>query len=247
MSTIIIAGIHAVESLLATAPERIKVLWVQAKSPSTRVQAVIDAATSAGISIEQRTRQQLDTQAGASPHQGVIAKAAPPRAYNEKDLPALIAAAEQPLLLVLDGVQDPHNLGACLRSADAAGVTAVIVPKDRAVGLTATVSKVASGAVDTIPLVTVTNLARTLKALQELGVWLHGTTEDAKQSLYQTDLKGPIAWVLGAEGKGMRRLTREQCDVLVSIPMAGTVPSLNVSVATAVCLFETVRQRACPP
>lgn len=243
MSTLIIAGIHAIEGILARSPERVKVLRVQANSQSARLQAVIKVASQAGISIEQRTRQQLDKQAGDLPHQGVIALVAPPRQYQEKDLPDLISEALQPFLLVLDGVQDPHNLGACLRTADAAGVTAVIIPKDRAVGINATVSKVASGAAETMPLVMVTNLSRTLKTLQQRGVWIHGTAEDATQSLYQTNLNGPIAWVLGAEGKGMRQLTREGCDVLVSIPMAGAMPSLNVSVAAAVCLFETVRQR----
>ena len=163
---------------------------------------------------------------------------------NENDLFEILRHLQQPpFLLILDGLQDPHNLGACLRSADAAGVHAVIVPKDRAVSLTDTVCKVACGAAEHVPLVTVTNLARTLKQLKELGLWLVGTADDAKQSLYDVDLTGPLALVMGAEGKGLRRLTKEHCDFLVHIPMAGSVECLNVSVAAGVCLFEAVRQR----
>jgi 23S rRNA (guanosine2251-2'-O)-methyltransferase len=155
----------------------------------------------------------------------------------------LIERADKPLLLVLDGVTDPHNLGACLRSADAAGVTAVIVPKDNAASITPVVRKVACGAAEVVPFIQVTNLARTLKQLQDARVWIVGTTGEADESLYQQDLKGPIAIVMGAEGAGMRRLTKEHCDFLVKLPMAGSVSSLNVSVATGICLFEAVRQR----
>ena len=165
-------------------------------------------------------------------------------AKNEDDLFTLLESLhEPPFLLVLDGVQDPHNLGACLRSADAAGVHAVVAPKDRSVSLTETVRKIACGAAENLPFVTVTNLARTLKHLKEAGLWLVGTADESEQSLYDIDLTGPLALVMGAEGKGLRRLTRVTCDFLVHIPMAGTVECLNVSVATGVCLFEAVRQR----
>jgi 23S rRNA (guanosine2251-2'-O)-methyltransferase len=180
--------------------------------------------------------------AASDRHQGVVATL-------DDDLPRpqlddiLDALAEPPLLLVLDGVTDPHNLGACLRSADAFGAQAVIVPKDRAVGLTATVAKAASGAVDAVPLVSVTNLARSLRDMKERGIWIVGAEANGRESLFDADLSGPIAWVLGAEGAGMRRLTREACDRIVSIPMLGAVASLNVSVAAGVCLFATRRQR----
>jgi len=184
--------------------------------------------------------------AGGERHQGVVAEcnvaASSQLALNIAELLSGIDGA--PFLLVLDGVQDPHNLGACLRSADAAGVHAVIVPRDRAVGITPVVSKVACGAAEHVPLIQVTNLARALRQLQDEGVWLLGADERAETSLFDADLKGPLALVLGAEGQGLRRLTREQCDVLISVPMAGSVSSLNVSVATGVCLFEAVRQRA---
>ncbi len=163
---------------------------------------------------------------------------------NEEDLFNLIERLEQPpFLLILDGVQDPHNLGACLRSADAAGIQAVVVPKDRSVSLTDTVRRIACGAAENVPFITVTNLVRTLKQLKTAGLWLVGTADQAEQSLYDIDLKGPLALVVGAEGKGLRRLTREACDFLIHIPMAGSVECLNVSVATGVCLFEAVRQR----
>lgn len=243
MSEQIIVGIHAVTSIIATSPQRIKVLWLQQPTTSSRLHSIVEAAKANGITIENQPRSYLDTIAKDLRHQGVIAKVTALPSYTENDLPAILATASEPLLLILDGVQDPHNLGACLRTADATGVTAVIAPKDRAVGITATVSKVACGAAETIPFIAVTNLARTLKWLQQQGVWLHGTAEEEGQALYQTNLTGPIAWVFGGEEKGMRRLTREHCDVIVSIPMAGSVPSLNVSVATAVCLYETLRQR----
>jgi len=177
-------------------------------------------------------------------HQGVAARAKPVQAKGENELLSQLDALDgAPLLLVLDTITDPHNLGACLRTADAAGVHAVIAPKDKAVGITATVSKVACGAAESVPFYQVTNLARTLKELQDRGIWLFGTAGEASESVYKTDLKGPIAIVMGAEGKGLRRLTREACDHLIHIPMAGDVSSLNVSVATGVCLFEAVRQR----
>ncbi len=196
-----------------------------------------------GISIQQMGRKALDDKAKGANHQGVIARVKPAKPLNENDLDTILAKHEQPLLLVLDGVTDPHNLGACLRNADAAGVAAVIVPKDKSAPMTATVSKVACGAAETVPLVRVTNLARTMRALQEQGVWFVGTAGEAKHDIYQAKLTGPLAIVMGAEGDGMRRLTRETCDDLIKIPMAGSVSSLNVSVASGICLFEAVRQR----
>ncbi len=200
----------------------------------------------AGITVVDADDSQLDRLADGERHQGVdrrarAARRAIPRRSSRRRSKSLGDAP--PLLLVLDGVTDPHNLGACLRSADAAGVAAVIVPRDRAVGLTPVVRKVAAGAAETVPLVQVVNLARTLRELKERGVWLVGTADDAARTLYDVDLSGPTALVLGSEGEGMRRLTREACDELVSIPMAGAVESLNVSVATGVALFEAVRQR----
>ncbi|PUV48591.1 23S rRNA (guanosine(2251)-2'-O)-methyltransferase RlmB, partial [Cronobacter sakazakii] len=177
-------------------------------------------------------------------HQGIVARVKPGRQYGENDLPDLLAAHAQPFLLILDGVTDPHNLGACLRSADAAGVHAVIVPKDRSAQLNATAKKVACGAAESVPLIRVTNLARTMRLLQEENVWIVGTAGEADHTLYQSKMTGPLALVMGAEGEGMRRLTREHCDELISIPMAGSVSSLNVSVATGICLFEAVRQRS---
>jgi 23S rRNA (guanosine2251-2'-O)-methyltransferase len=188
---------------------------------------------------------QLDKLAAGERHQGVVAELLPRAGDPETQLEeALEAAGDAPLLLVLDGVQDPHNLGACLRSADAAGVAAVLVPRDRAAGLTPVVRKVAAGAAETVPLVAVVNLARTLRELKERGVWLVGTDDSAEKTLYDAELTGPVALVMGSEGEGMRRLTRECCDQLVSIPMAGAVESLNVSVAAGVALFEAVRQRS---
>jgi 23S rRNA (guanosine2251-2'-O)-methyltransferase len=181
---------------------------------------------------------------GGARHQGVVARYNAPTPHSEAELPKLVeGAGVSALFLVLDGVTDPHNLGACLRSAEAAGVTAVIVPKDRAVGITPTVRRASAGAADRVPLVAATNLARALKALKDAGVWLVGLVGDIDTSLYSIDLKGPIAIVLGSEGEGMRRLTREACDFVARIPMRGGVESLNVSVATGIALFETLRQR----
>jgi 23S rRNA (guanosine2251-2'-O)-methyltransferase len=207
----------------------------------------LDAARAAGVPVEETTGDSLDRAAGHDHHQGVVARcrAAPERTEAElpaflKDLPATA------FLLVLDGVQDPHNLGACLRSADAAGVQAVIVPRDNSAPLTPAVRKVASGAAETVPLFRVANLARVLETLKSAGVWLVGAAGEAERDLYDIDLRGPLALVLGAEGTGLRRLTRDLCDHLARIPMTGSVGSLNVSVAAGVCLFEAVRQRRTP-
>ena len=196
-----------------------------------------------GVSIQLVTRKTLDDKAEGAIHQGIIARIREGKKYDEQDLWALLDQQEQPFLLILDGVTDPHNLGACLRNADAAGVHALIVPRDKSVTLTATARKVACGAAEMIPFIQVTNLARTLRELQERGVWVVGTAGEADHDLYQSKLTGPLALGRGAGGAGMRRLTRENCDELISIPMAGAVSSLNVSVATGVCLFEAVRQR----
>lgn len=239
----IIFGIHAVEALLAHSPERIIELWLLQGRDDDRLMPLINQAKSFGTTIQMASRKVLDDKAESSQHQGIVARVKAAKVLNEQDLDTLLETTEQPFLLILDGVTDPHNLGACLRNADAAGVQGIIVPKDNSVGLTATVSKVACGAAETVPLFQVTNLARTMRHLQDKGVWIVGTAGEADCELYQADLKGPLAIAMGAEDKGLRRLSRESCDSLISIPMAGSVSSLNVSVATGVCLFEAVRQR----
>ena len=238
-----IGGIHAVTELLRQRAGAVKELLVQDQRKDKRMQALRDLAANAGLRVQVVERSELEKFAGEG-HQGVAALVINDSVeLGEKELLVLLDQISQPLLLVLDGVTDPHNLGACLRSADAAGVDAVIVPRDNAVGLNATVQKVASGAAETVNFVVVTNLARCLDALKQRGIWLVGTSDKADTSLYQQDLTGPLAIVMGSEGDGLRRLTREACDYLVSIPMAGEVSSLNVSVATGVTLFEAVRQR----
>lgn len=240
----VVYGLHAVASLLASEPGVVDRLLVSAAS-DRRLARVIEQAQVAGVTVAQVSRRELDQMLPAARHQGVVAQVQSGRcALPERALPDFLHALEEPaFLLVLDGVQDPHNLGACLRSADAAGVHAVIMPKDRAAGITPVVHKVACGAVQSMPVFTVTNLARTLRTLRDAGIWLFGASDDAEQDLYAADLQGPIALVLGGEGSGLRRLTRELCDHMVSIPMAGTVESLNVSVAAGVLLFEALRQR----
>ena len=236
-------GVHAVEALLRHHPKRVKQLWLAEGRGEPRVQALVALAEQARVSIGQCERREMDAWVEGV-HQGVVADVSPSQVWGEAMLEELLDRAEgPPLLLVLDGVTDPHNLGACLRTADAAGALAVIVPKDKSATLNATVRKVACGAAEVIPLVAVTNLARSLEKLQQRGLWLVGTAGEAEQELYQHDLTGPTVLVMGAEGKGMRRLTREHCDYLVKLPMAGSVSSLNVSVAAGVCLFEAVRQR----
>ncbi len=238
-----IFGIHAVKAVLAADPSRFIEVFVLKGREDDRLLPVINELQMLGITIQQAGRKALDDKANGASHQGIIARVRPGKQYNENDLDDVLAGKENPLLLVLDGVTDPHNLGACLRNADAAGAVAVIVPKDRSAQLNATASKVACGAAEVVPLIRVTNLARTLRALQDKGVWVVGTAGEATHDLYQSKLTGPLAIVMGAEGEGMRRLTRETCDVLIKIPMAGSVSSLNVSVATGICLFEAVRQR----
>ena len=236
-------GIHALESLLKQSPERVLELWLLQSRDDERLGKIIKLANTYGVSIQRSSRKVLDDKAQSHQHQGVVARVKAAKVLSEKDLDKLLNKTEQPFLLILDGVTDPHNLGACLRNADAAGAHGIIVPKDNAVAVTSTVSKVACGAAETVPVFQVTNLARTMRHIQQAGVWVVGAAGEADSDLYHADLKGSLAIAMGAEGKGLRRLTREACDSLISIPMAGAVSSLNVSVATGICLFEAVRQR----
>ncbi|MBD1551790.1 23S rRNA (guanosine(2251)-2'-O)-methyltransferase RlmB [Pseudomonas typographi] len=241
-----IYGVHAIEALLRHHPKRVKHIWLSEGRSEPRLQALLSLAAQHRVTLEHADRKELDGWVDGV-HQGVVADVSPSQVWGEAMLEELLERAEgAPLLLVLDGVTDPHNLGACLRSADAAGVAAVIVPKDKSATLTPVVRKVACGAAEVVPLVAVTNLARTLEKLQQRGLWVVGTAGEATTLIYDQDLKGPLVMVMGAEGKGMRRLTREHCDYLVKLPMAGSVSSLNVSVAAGVCLFEAVRQRRVP-
>ncbi|MFT5755767.1 MAG: 23S rRNA (guanosine2251-2'-O)-methyltransferase [Alteromonadaceae bacterium] len=243
----LVFGIHAVNELMKRAPERFIELFLLKGRDDERMKSIINLSQKYGISTQQVNRKVLDEKSEGEQHQGVVGRITPGKTYTENDLDDILIQAKQegqsPFLLILDGITDPHNLGACLRNADAAGVQAIIVPKDNAARLTATVRKVAVGAAETVPLVQVTNLVRTMKHLQESGVWIVGTAGETDTCLYDVKLSGPMALVMGAEGKGMRRLTRETCDDLVKLPMAGSVSSLNVSVATGICLFEIVRQR----
>jgi 23S rRNA (guanosine2251-2'-O)-methyltransferase len=243
VSNELIFGFHSVEAILAKEPERFLEIYALKGREDKRLNPIIDEARKFGISVQFMQRKALDNKADGEQHQGIIANVKAARMYNEKDLDEIIAREETPFLLVLDGITDPHNLGACLRSADAAGVHAIIVPKDKSAKLNGTARKVACGAAETVPLVQVTNLARTLREIKDAGVWVVGTAGETDTELFDANLTGPMAIVMGAEGDGMRRLTREHCDLLVKIPMAGTVSSLNVSVATGICLFEVLRQR----
>ncbi|MFA5684935.1 MAG: 23S rRNA (guanosine(2251)-2'-O)-methyltransferase RlmB [Lysobacteraceae bacterium] len=238
-----IAGINAVAAALESERSHVREIWIEARAKNPRLLEIAAAARRAGISVLQVAPDALARAAPGVRHQGVVAQYAMPVNLGEGDLDELLGRADNPLILVLDGVQDPHNLGACLRSAEAAGVAAVIVPRDRAAGITPVVRKSAAGAADRVPLIRVTNLARTLKTLKEAGVWLVGLAGETDVSLYALDLSGPIAIVMGGEGDGLRRLTREHCDHLAKIPMRGQAESLNVSVATGVALFEALRQR----
>ncbi len=247
-----IYGIHAVDSLLRANPRSVQRLWVQEGREDRRVGALLSLAQNQGVPVARQPRKTLDEWVKGR-HQGVVAEAldAPVHGeqeqtniWQESDLFRAIENKDGPsLLLVLDGVTDPHNLGACLRSAEAAGVDAVIVPKDKSADLSPVSRKVACGAAELVPFVRVTNISRTMEALKERGVWLFGTAGEAENNIYNSDLTGSVALIMGAEGGGLRRLTREGCDHLVKLPMAGSVSSLNVSVATGVCLFEIVRQR----
>ena len=236
-------GLHAMQAVIANEPERLIEIWVLKGRDDERLINIVNQARRFGVSVQFCNRKVLDDKVKGEQHQGIVARAKPAKTLDESDLDRLLDSTPVPLLLVLDGVTDPHNIGACLRTADAAGAHALIVPKDKSGGLTGTARKVACGAAEVVPFIQVTNLSRTLKQLQDKGVWVIGTAGEAEQLIYDCKLSGPMALVMGAEGKGMRRLTRETCDELVKLPMAGSVSSLNVSVATGVCLYEIVRQR----
>jgi len=244
-----IAGINAVASAVEHDADNVREILLEAGAKNPRIAEIEANARRVGIEVRRVALQALDGVAGGLRHQGAVARYAAAKTWAEDELPGLVEAAEgKALVLVLDGVQDPHNLGACLRSAAAAAVTAVVIPKDKAVQVNATVRKTSAGAADTVPVIRATNLARCLRDLQQLGVWIYGLAGEAQASLYALDMRGNVALVLGGEADGLRRLTREQCDQLVTIPMPGAeggqgVESLNVSVATGVALFEAVRQR----
>jgi 23S rRNA (guanosine2251-2'-O)-methyltransferase len=245
MSESWIVGINPVEGALNNDAERVREVLVENGQRNPRVHELAEKAKSLKIPVHHRPREQLDRVAGEARHQGVVALYQAPPLASEQDLPELIEqAGSDALVLVLDGITDPHNLGACLRSAAAAKVTAVVVPKDRAVGITPVVRRASAGGADRVPLVAATNLARALRTLKDAGVWITGLAGDTDQSIYQIDLKGPVALVLGSEGEGIRRLTRETCDFVAKIPMPGSMESLNVSVATGIVLFEALRQRS---
>lgn len=237
-------GLHSVQAALDYSPKSINKAWIDEQRQDKRLNQVIEALLDLGIEPEKLERKKLDKLAEGNNHQGIVIEVDMPSELSESDLKSAVQSlGETALFLVLDNVQDPHNLGACLRSCDATGAHGVIVTKDNAVGITPTVCKVASGAAETVPVYQVTNLARTLRWLKDQGLWIFGAAGEAEQTVYQADLTVPLALVLGAEEKGMRRLTREQCDVLVKLPMLGKVESLNVSVATGVLLYEVLRQR----
>ncbi|KAB8192946.1 23S rRNA (guanosine(2251)-2'-O)-methyltransferase RlmB [Lysobacter maris] len=244
-----VAGINAVSAAIEHDAEHVREVLIEAGAKNPRLAEIEANARRKGIDVRRVAQQALDGVAGGLRHQGAVARYAAARSWSESELAGLVEAAQgRALLLLLDGVQDPHNLGACLRSAAAAGATAVVIPKDKAVQVNATVRKTSAGAADRIPVVTVTNLARTMRELQKLGVWLYGLAGEADGSIYRLDLRGNVGLVMGGEGDGLRRLTRENCDQLVNIPMPGAdaeggVESLNVSVASGVALFEAVRQR----
>lgn len=242
---IVIYGLHSVQAYLDRHPEGILEVFLLKGRDDERLNKLVKGLRPLGLTLQWRERGQLDELAGDSHHQGVVARVREQAPGDENDLVAYLDSLEAPpFLLLLDGVTDPHNLGACMRSADAAGVHAVITPRDKSASITPVVRKVAVGAADSLPFFQVTNLARTMEMLKERGIWLMGTAlEEEAKSLYDVALTGPIGIVMGAEGSGMRRLTRELCDVLLYIPMAGSVESLNVSVATGVTLFEAMRQR----
>lgn len=236
-------GLHAVRAVLQRDPARVVQLTLTDRRDDRRIAEIESLARAAGVAVRRADAQALSRLAGDGVHQGAVAEVQARRPWNEGDLLDALREAVAPLVLVLDGVQDPHNLGACLRTADACGALAVVVPKDRAAPLNATARKVAAGAAETTPVVVVTNLARTLKLLKEAGLWIVGAAGEAPQRAFEVDLKGAVAIVVGAEGHGLRQLTRQHCDFLVSLPQTGAVESLNVSVATGMLLYEALRQR----
>jgi 23S rRNA (guanosine2251-2'-O)-methyltransferase len=238
----VVFGFHAIVARLRSDPRSVVEIFVDETRNDARIRDLATSAERAGVRVMRVPTKRLDGFYGGGRHQGVVARVEMKRASDT--LEDILEGVEKPLLLVLDGVTDPHNLGACLRVANAAGAHAVVAPKDRAAGITPAVSKVASGAAESTPYLMVTNLARAIGDLKERNIWVIGADERAEKTLYETDLPDSIAWVLGAEGEGMRRLTRESCDLLVRIPMGGEVESLNVSVSAGVCLFESVRRRS---
>ena len=238
-------GLHAINAVLERSPQRVLELWVAEKRDDPRTRELRERAEGAGVRVQTVNGEALVKLVGEVGHQGAVAAVRPLPGWDEHDLiDSLNQTARDPLLLILDGVTDPHNLGACLRTAEAAGAHAVLIPKDRAAAVDGVVRKVAAGAAEFVPVASVTNLARAIDLLKERGIWVVGTDGEAAQSLYGADLKRPLALVLGAEGQGLRRLTRERCDFLVRIPMSGQVESLNVSVAAGIALFEARRQRS---
>lgn len=240
----IIYGIHAVQALLEINPTCLKEVYILRGREDKRLLSIIHQVKKLGIIIHVVNRQWMDKQTENAVHQGVIIQIKSERQYQESDLEIFISQLKLPFLLILDGITDPHNLGACLRSAEAAGVDALIIPKNKSAQLNATAKKVACGAAESMPVILVTNLARILRQLQQHHIWIVGTTSNANHTLYESNkLTGAIAFVMGEEGKGMRRLTMEYCNELINIPMAGIVSSLNVSVTAGICLFEVVRQR----
>jgi 23S rRNA (guanosine2251-2'-O)-methyltransferase len=244
---VFVYGLHAVEALLANPHRTINKLFISQDRSDKKLQELVAIAEHSQISIEALSTQKMNQRFVNCVHQGVVASASTLPDFGESDLLSLLEKSKKPgLVLLLDGITDPHNLGACLRSADAAGVDFVVIPRDKSASITPVVSKVACGAAESVPLVRVTNLVRTMEALKEQGVWIYGAAGEANGSLYQIDCTGTIAIAMGAEGEGLRRLTREHCDGLFSLPMLGTVDSLNVSVATGISLYEVVRQRECP-
>jgi len=239
----VLAGFHAVTARLRHSPESIEALYVDGARRDGRMQQLLDRAQAAAVRVTMSDAERLQRIAAGSTHQGVVAlcrEVALARSLDD----VLAEVNAQTLLLLLDGVTDPRNLGACMRTAEAAGAQALIVPRDRSASLTPVVAAAAAGAAETLPLIAVTNLARAMEEIREAGVWIVGAASEAERTLYEIDLTGPVAWALGAEGPGLRRLTREKCDWLARIPLQGRTESLNVSVATGVCLFETLRQRA---
>lgn len=237
-------GLHAIAAIIERAPERLLELWLTEGRDDQRIRNLRQNAEAVGLRVQAASADSLAKLVGDVAHQGAVAAVRPLKAWDDHDLLAALGnLTEEPLLLVLDGVTDPHNLGACLRTADAAGAHAVVIPRDRAAPVDGVVRKVAAGAAEFVPVASVTNLARTLDLLKERAIWVVGADGEAPRSIFESDLNRPLALVLGAEGGGMRRLTRERCDFLVRIPMAGRVASLNVSVATGVALFEARRQR----
>jgi 23S rRNA (guanosine2251-2'-O)-methyltransferase len=240
----LVFGLHAVRAVLVRRPKDMLRLAIVAGRDDARVRELRRLAAAQGIAPVAASAEALDRETGGAAHQGVVAEVRPSAPLDENSLLDLLTGLAEPaLVLVLDGVSDPHNLGACLRTADAAGATAVVAPRDRAAGLTPVVRKVAAGAAETVPFAQVTNLARALRDMQSAGIWIAGTAEDGERELFEADLTGPLALVMGSEGRGLRRLTRESCDFTLRLPMHGTVGSLNVSVAAGIALYESLRQR----